>query len=152
MINIKDELKSQMASRIDSLLRDKGLDDLNRFLLLLIVVFLLIDLFFKIFIIGILEIIFVFIFIFRIFSKNKYKRVKENRIYLEVLLKIKEFFRIGKKKAKSFKKNKNNIYKKCPSCGTILKLPLPKKIGIKHTTCPTCNKRFGFLCLRKKRI
>ena len=152
MINIKDELKSQMTSRIDSLLRDKGIDDLNRFLLLIIIAFLLIDIFFKIFIIGILEILFVFIFVFRMFSKNKYKRVKENRIYNEVLLKIKEFFRISKKKTKKNIKNKNNIYKKCPSCGTILKLPLPKKIGIKHTTCPTCNKRFGFLCLRKKRI
>ena len=151
MINIKDQLKSQMAARIDSGLREKGFDDLNRFLLLVIIIFLVIDIIFKIFIIGILEIIFVLFFIFRMFSKNKYKRVKENRIYLEIILKIKELFRIGKKKTKSFKKNKNNIYKKCPSCGTILKLPVPKSRGIKHTTCPTCNRRFGFLCLRKKR-
>lgn len=152
MINIKDELKSQMASKIDSSLREKGFDDLNRFLLIMIIIFLLIDIFFKIFFIGILLIVFTLLLIFRMFSKNKYKRVKENRIYLELLLKIKGLFRIGKNKTKSYKKNKNNIYKKCPSCGTILKLPLPKKIGIKHTTCPTCSKRFGFLCLRKKRI
>ena len=106
MININDELKSQMSSKIDSSLREKGFDDLNRFLLIMIIIFLLIDIIFKIFFIGILLIVFTLLFMFRMFSKNKYKRVKENRIYLELLLKIKGLFRIGKNKTKSYKKNK----------------------------------------------
>lgn len=47
--------------------------------------------------------------------------------------------------------DKNHLYKKCPKCGLTIKMPLPKKIGIKHTTCPDCKTRFGFFTLKKRR-
>lgn len=86
------------------------------------------------------------------FSKNKYKRVKENRIFLEIFLKIKSpFVKIKNILNKNKIKSKNNIYKKCPKCGLMLKLPIPKKRGIKHTTCPDCSTRFAFFTLKKRR-
>lgn len=157
MININyNDLfdKENLKKTFDKALKDKGFDELNRTLLVLIILGLIIDLFFKVMIIGILDVIFIVLFFYRIFTKNTYNRVKQNRIFLEIISKIKEPFRIiirFFKKKKRVIRNGNNIYKKCPKCGLILKLPLPKKIGIKHTTCPDCGTRFGFLALKTKK-
>lgn len=157
MININyNDLfdKDKVKKAVNKSLKDKGFDELNRTLLFLIIIGLIIDLFFKVMIVGVLVILFTIIFFYRLFSKNSYNRVKQNRIFLEVIGKFKEPFRTTIrffKKNKSFNKNKNNIYKKCPKCKIILKLPLPKKMGIKHTTCPECGTRFGFLAIRTKK-
>lgn len=146
-----DQMKENMKKQANQALKDKGFDELNRLLLLLLIIFLFIDIFFKIFIIGILFIITLIIFLFRLFSKNRYKRVKENRIFLDIIGYFKNPIRNFKKlftRKNKVNKSKNNIYHKCPKCGLMLKLPLPKKRGIKHTTCPDCGTRFGFLALR----
>ena len=145
MININfDNIKKQL----NQALKDKGFDELNRFILIIIIICLFIDIFFKNLFFGILLIILLIIFLLRLFSKNTYKRVRQNRIFLEIFTRIKEPFRNIKKK---LYRDKNHLYKKCPKCGLILKLPLPKKIGIKHSTCPDCGHRFGFLTLRRRR-
>ncbi len=157
-INFDDMMKNEMKKRLNEKLIEKGFDEFNRFLLILSIIFLFIDIFFKIFIIGMLEILIVIIFFYRLFSKNRYKRVKENRIFLEIFNVVKRPFVYIKKKFRKIKystkekKNKNNLYKKCPKCGITLKLPLPKKIGIKHTNCPDCGTRFGFLTLKRKKM
>ncbi|MDO4996605.1 MAG: hypothetical protein Q4E69_05450 [Bacilli bacterium] len=157
MININyNDLfdKEQLKKNANQALKDKGFDELNRVLLVLIIIGLIIDIFFKIMIIGILDILFIIIFLLRIFDKNTYRRVKQNRIFIEFISIFKEPFRkivrFFKKNSKP-KSNKNNIYKKCPKCGLTLKLPLPKKRGIKHTTCPDCGTRFGFLALKVRK-
>ena len=132
MINIK--------KHILKLLEDKGFDDLNKFLLLNGIIFIILDIIFKYLLFGILIILSFSIFFYRLFSKNNYSKVKQNRIFREIILKIKSPFMY-----------KSNIYKKCPKCGIKLKLPVPKKRGIKHTTCPDCGKRFAFLTLRRRK-
>lgn len=156
MININyNDLfdKETLKKNADKALKDKGFDELNRTLLVFIIVGLIIDIFFKILIIGILDILFIIIFILRLIDKNTYRRVKQNRIFLEFISVFKEPFRniikYYKKTTKS--KNNSNIYKKCPKCSLTLKLPLPKKRGIKHTTCPDCGTRFGFLALKTRK-
>ncbi len=124
-----------------------GVDNLSKFILNIYLVILITNLFIKNIYLTLIEILLLLIIIFRTLSKNIYKRVKENRQFLEIRGKIIEPFRKIKKKL--FTK-KTNIYKKCPKCKQKIKLPLPKKRGIKHTTCPTCKTRFGFLCLTKK--
>lgn len=153
MININyNDLfdKESLKKNADKALKDKGFDELNRTLLVLIIIGLIIDIFFKIMIIGILDVLFIIIFVLRLLDKNTYRRVKQNRIFVEFISNFKEPFRniirIFKRNNRS--KSNNNIYKKCPKCGLTLKLPLPKKRGIKHTTCPDCGTRFGFLALR----
>ena len=74
--------------------------------------------------------------IFRMLSRNLEKRRRENYIFTEKInfIKRKRDFYIKKKN------DKLHIYKKCPSCKAILRLP--RKIG-KHTTvCPKCGKEF----------
>ena len=119
-----------------------GVDNLSKFILNIYLVILITNLFIKNIYLTLIEILLLLIIIFRTLSKNIYKRQ-----FLEIRGKIIEPFRKIKKKL--FTK-KTNIYKKCPKCKQKIKLPLPKKRGIKHTTCPTCKTRFGFLCLTKK--
>lgn len=75
--------------------------------------------------------------IFRILSRNIYKRQRENAVYLRIKGKIKGFFSLRRAK---FRDRKTHVFKKCPSCKNNLRLP--RKKG-KHTVnCPCCHTRF----------
>ena len=73
-------------------------------------------------------------FIFRFFSKNRYKRQEENRrfvfFYRNAVLKTKQFFR----RLKGAGKYK---YFKCPQCKTLLRLN--RGSGEKEIHCPRCG-------------
>lgn len=74
--------------------------------------------------------------IFRILSRNISARRKENEWFTEkilILKKRKEFY--DRQKADSF-----HIYKKCPACKAVLRLP--RRIGVHTTICPRCNTEF----------
>lgn len=75
--------------------------------------------------------------LFRMFSRNIPARAKENRFF-------RDFFVKTKKKRDVYyarKADRNHIYKKCPTCGVVLRLPRRKG---KHTTvCPHCSHSFG---------
>lgn len=69
--------------------------------------------------------------IFRILSKNVVKRRRE----------ADRFFGFFQNKRNRFRDRKTHIYKKCPHCRAVLRLP--KKKG-KHTVCcPACRERFA---------
>ena len=74
--------------------------------------------------------------LFRMFSRNLEQRRRENMWVTEKLgfLKRKRDF-YAQKKA-----DKVHVYKKCPSCGAILRLP--RRIGVHKTVCPKCGKEF----------
>ena len=75
--------------------------------------------------------------LFRVFSRNISARSRENRAVLGVVKRFKDI----KNKRKQRKADYNHIYKKCPYCKAVLRLP--RKKG-KHTTvCPRCNKSFN---------
>lgn len=75
--------------------------------------------------------------IFRCFSKNLYKRRKENNDFLRIIKSIGAFFRLQRDR---FRDRKTHVYRKCKSCKSVLRLP--KKPG-KHTVCcPRCSQRF----------
>ena len=38
------------------------------------------------------------------------------------------------------KADKVHVYKKCPACGAVLRLP--RRIGVHKTVCPKCGKEF----------
>lgn len=74
--------------------------------------------------------------LFRIFSRNLEQRRRENmwvREKLGFLRRKRDFY--AQKKA-----DKVHVYKKCPSCGAILRLP--RRIGVHKTVCPKCGKEF----------
>lgn len=75
--------------------------------------------------------------IFRMLSKNVYKRRQENDKYLALKGKVKSFF--SRKKAQ-FRDRKTHVYKTCPHCKATLRLP--KQKGVHTTSCPRCRKSF----------
>ena len=74
---------------------------------------------------------------FRFLSKNKYKRMAENRAFCQLLTKAKKKFDLIRNMIRD---RKTHMYKKCPKCKAVLRLPKSKG---KHTVrCPKCDNRF----------
>ena len=74
--------------------------------------------------------------ILRVMSRNTEARAKENRAVTGVIYKVKRLFAVRRQRKADY----THIYKKCPHCRAVLRLP--RKKG-KHTTvCPRCNKSF----------
>ena len=74
--------------------------------------------------------------LFRIFSRNLEQRRRENmwvKEKLGFLRRKRDFY--AQKKA-----DKVHVYKKCPACGAVLRLP--RRIGVHKTVCPKCGKEF----------
>ena len=75
--------------------------------------------------------------VFRVLSRNVYKRRAENAKYLGVRNKFLSFF---KRKKAQFRDRKTHVYKNCPHCKATLRLPKQKG---KHTvSCPRCRRSF----------
>ena len=123
-----------------------GIDDLIKFQFIILIVLTILDIFVDSYIVGLLQLITMITIGYRFMSKNLYKRVKENQIYNNIRYGIISPFKNIIRRIK----DRKHLYKKC-SCGTTIKTPLPKKRGIKHTTCPNCGKRNRIIALRKKK-
>lgn len=67
---------------------------------------------------------------FRTMSRNIAKRRKENERFCG-------FFKLRRNK---FRDRKTHVYKKCPSCKAVLRLPKAK--GKHFVVCPKCKNRF----------
>ncbi len=123
------------------------IDDLNKFLIIIDIILIIVSLFIKAFLLDLLKFIFLFLVIFRLTSKNKLQRSKENKIYQSIIKTLtKPFTNI----IRNFKDRKTHVYKKCHKCKTTLKLPLPKTRGINHAKCPECSNRVTLFTLRKQ--
>lgn len=74
--------------------------------------------------------------LFRVLSRNPEARRRENRFF-------KEKVRFVKKQKEIYQNRKNDklhVYKKCPACKAVLRLP--HRIGTHTTVCPRCGKEF----------
>lgn len=113
-----------------------GNDSLNRFLLVLTIVFWVLSLFTTnyFYIIGVLLLVLMY---FRMLSKNIYKRADENKVYLKYEYKVKGFF--GRIKRDMKQRRTHHIYK-CPSCKQKIRIPRGK--GKIEVTCPKCSNTF----------
>ncbi len=77
-----------------------------------------------------LQLLVLFYWIFRVFSKNVAKRRRE----------CDRFFGFFRNRRNRFRDRKTHVYRKCPHCRAMLRLP--KRKG-KHTVaCPACRERF----------
>ena len=73
---------------------------------------------------------------YRVLSRNIYKRQRENQLVVGLGFKLKKYFDVKKQR----KNDTTHVYKKCPRCRAVLRLP--RKKG-KHTTvCPKCKNKF----------
>lgn len=123
-----------------------GIDDLIKFQFIILIILTVLDIFVDSYTVGLLQLITMITIGYRFMSKNLYRRVKENQIYNNIRYGIISPFKNIIRRIK----DRKHLYKKC-SCGTTIKTPLPKKRGIKHTTCPNCGKRNRIIALRKKK-
>ena len=123
------------------------IDEINRFLIIIDIILIIVSIFIKAFLLDLFKFIFLGVIIFRITSKNKIQRQKENKIYLKIVNTLTKPF---KNIVRNFKDRKTHVYKKCSKCKTTLKLPLPNKRGINHAKCPECDNRVTLFTLRKK--
>lgn len=74
--------------------------------------------------------------LFRVFSRNTEKRRSENSRFV-----AKAHFIKRKRELHEQRRNdKCHVYKKCPSCKAILKLP--RRVGTHKTVCPKCGREF----------
>lgn len=94
---------------------------------------------------------------FRFFSKDTYRRQAENQKFLQIVERFKSFsfkrdpYEVKQKKKSKLKKKidalkmrfrdrKTHVFKKCPSCGAVIRLP--KRKGEHTVCCPRCSKDF----------
>lgn len=125
-MKLKDRIKNALTRLYQ---RSYGLDDLNKFII--IVSFVMYIIFSFVFrnnrIMLLLPLLLMFIYIFRFFSTNKIARLEENR-------KFNKFTKYYKMKW-TYRKT-HRIYK-CKTCGQLIRVPKGK--GKIETTCPSCG-------------
>ena len=75
--------------------------------------------------------------IFRVMSRNVYKRQRENQIFMSIVQKVRApFVMMGNK----WRDRKTHVYKKCPKCKSNLRMPRDK--GKHSVRCPRCSNLF----------
>ncbi len=115
-----------------------GSDTLNKFLLgvylVLLIIYTVIALFVKSIVLTIFYNLFtltlIIVIFWRMFSRNIPARRKENEKFCG-------FFKLRKNK---FRDRKTHVYRKCPKCHAVLRLPKAK--GKHPVVCPRCANRF----------
>lgn len=125
-----------------------GIDELYSFLLKLYIVLIILNMFLSNKFIFILELVVLFIMLYRTFSKKTYKRRQENIKFLSIKEELSKPFENIKRNIS----DKEYLYRRCPKCKKTLKLPIPFERGIKHTKCPNCKNRVTIFTLKKQKI
>ena len=114
-----------------------GQDDLARVCYFAGVILLIVNLFVRNGILSLVVIVILFYAIFRIYSRNIYKRQKENAAWLRFTGGIGKRFRLMKRQWTDRKVYKYYI---CKSCGQTVRVPKGK--GRIEITCPRCRTSF----------
>ena len=128
--SIRERLARYMAGRY-------GIDRLYYFLLAICFILIVINLFVNSYIISLLESALFVYALYRVMSRNIYKRQQENEKFVKFADQPKKFINLQKCKNRD---RKTHVYRKCPSCKNNLRLPKEKG---KHTVvCPCCKHRF----------
>ena len=107
-----------------------GSDELNRALIILWMILAVINMFVTSKIIYLITLVIAVFAFYRMLSRNVIKRRRENERFCG-------FFRLRKNK---FRDRKTHVYRKCPNCRAVLRLPRAK--GKHHVVCPRCKHRF----------
>ena len=114
-----------------------GGDRLNSFLLAVVAILIVVNMFVGSWIIYVCYLTLWIWSLFRMLSRNIYKRKAENEKFLRFWKPVGNKFKLMKNKHRD---RKTHVYKKCPKCKTVLRLP--KKKGTHTVRCPKCSERF----------
>lgn len=126
---MKDKLYRFMYGRY-------GTDKLNNILIYGAIVLLLIDIFLQNWILNIVALAMWLFGVFRMFSRQVYKRQAENTKFLKMVRPVTSWFSLIKKQMK----DKSNRYYRCPKCKQVVRVPKGK--GQITITCPSCKTKF----------
>ena len=105
-----------------------GIDTLNNHALFFVITLFILNIFFNNRIIMLV--------IYRMFSRQTYKRYQENEKYLKAITPVQQFFNLQKKRFS----DRSHKYYRCPSCKQMVRLPKGK--GKIIVTCPSCHQKF----------
>lgn len=114
-----------------------GIDNLYFVLFGLSMLLIILNIFLKHYLVMIAEFLVIAFMLFRAFSHNIKARRRENDAVFGLFRKIKGFFKLQKNR---FRDRKTHIFRKCPKCKAVLRLPKAK--GEKVAVCPRCGKHF----------
>lgn len=129
-MRFREKLARFMAGRY-------GNDQFNNFLLIATMVIIVVNVFVKSLILMLVYLLLWGWSIFRSLSRSIYKRRAENEIFLKLWNPIKNSARLARNK---YRDRKTHVYKKCPKCKAVLRLP--KQKGEHTVRCPKCGERF----------
>ena len=115
-----------------------GIDRLYYMLLAICSILIVVNVFVGSIIISLIEFALFGYALYRVMSKNIYKRQSENEKFIKLTKKPKSFFNLQKCKMRD---RKTHVYKKCPACHNNLRLP--KEKGEHTVTCPCCKTKFN---------
>lgn len=114
-----------------------GVDELGRFLSILVTILLLVSIFWRNLILILIAFVLLIWMYARVFSKNYVARRRENSWYLKMVKPLRRMFSGIYLRVRD---GKNYRYFTCPNCHQRLRVPKGKgKITIK---CPKCSTRF----------
>lgn len=114
-----------------------GIDNLYFVLFGISVFFIFLNLFIGHWIIWLAQMLTIAYMLFRALSHNITARRRENEAFFGFFRKIKGFFKLQKNR---FHDRKTHIFRKCPKCKAVLRLPKAK--GKKVAVCPRCGNHF----------
>jgi len=127
-----------MRERLISFMMGRnGPDALYNFTMYVCLALIILNLFFRSFVLSGLYLVFFGYALFRMMSRNVYKRQKENAAFINARRKFLSPFKLA---CSRFRDRKTHVYKKCPNCKKVLRLP--KRIGNHTVSCPCCHSRF----------
>lgn len=134
MNKIKEKFSKFMYGRY-------GTDKLNMFLVIMLLVFAVGNLFVRNEYFSMVftswEFLLIFLIYYRMFSKNISKRYAENQKYLSIENRVRRFF--GKSKYMQQQRKEFHIYT-CPQCKQ--KIRIPRRKGKISICCPKCGNEF----------
>ena len=114
-----------------------GNDRLNNFILMVVAVLMVTNVFVNSLVLYALYMILWVVSFWRMLSRNVQKRRAENERFLRIWNPIKNDLKLIKNKRRD---RKTHVYKKCPKCKAVLRLP--KQKGRHTVKCPKCAERF----------
>ncbi len=133
-MNFFQKLKQSFAI----FMRDRyGADELSRVLLIIGIALYILSMIFRLPLLSTIGLALYIFTIFRMFSKNRYKRSEENRKYLLLKNKLSTEYKQAKIRYENRKEYK---YLKCPKCKTRIRLP--RNIGNVTINCKQCGNKF----------
>jgi len=113
-----------------------GNDKLNIFLMITAVIISVLNLIIRSVVLLLIVNIIIVYAILRMLSRNIEARRREYRWFNDKL----NYFKNQKELYEKQKNDKSHVYRKCPACKAVLRLP---HSVVKHTTvCPRCNREF----------